>query len=150
MQSLIKKTTAALIFGLMTAGSALAGDINETIQTLNNHWNQAFNSKDAGALANMYAENAILSPGNGQVLNGRKEIENLFKGFLDAGLHNHTLEIVSTGGDDNTLYQVAKWRANGAEKDNAKPTYGGITTSVFVKDANGKWVARSHVWNAGN
>ena len=150
MQSLIKKTAAILIFGLLTAGSALAGDINATIQTLNSNWNQAFNRGDANALANLYAENAILSPGNGKVLNGRKEIEALFKSFFDAGLHNHTLEIVTVGGDDNTMYQVAKWRANGAEKDNVKPTYGGITTSVFIKDASGKWIARSHIWNAGN
>lgn len=150
MQSLIKNTMATLMLTLITAGSAFAGDISATIETLNNKWNQAFNSKDANALANLYAENAVLSPGNGQVLNGRKEIETLFKSFFDAGLHQHTLEIVTTGGDDNTLYQVAKWRANGAEKDNAKPTYGGITTSVIVKDASGSWVTRSHVWNMGN
>lgn len=150
MQSLIKTSIAAIAIGLVTAGSAFAGDAKATLETLNQHWNQAFNSADAGALASLYAENALLSPGNGKVLNGRGEIENLFKSFFQAGLNNHKLEIVTTGGDDKTLYQVAKWGADGADKDGAKVTYGGITTSVYEKDANGKWVVRSHVWNAGN
>lgn len=152
MQSLIKTTIATIAFGLMTAGSAFAGgaDAKATIETLNNQWNQAFNSADAGALASLYAENAVLSPGNGKALNGRTEIENLFKSFFQAGLNNHKLEIVTVGGDDNTLYQVAKWGTNGAEKNGTKDSYGGITTSVYVKDASGKWVTHSHVWNAGN
>lgn len=152
MQSLIKTTIATLAFGLMANGSAVAGgtDAKATVEALNKNWNQAFNSADSSKLASLYAENALLSPGNGQVLNGRGEIENLFKGFFEAGLHNHTLEIVTAGGDGKTLYQVAKWSANAPEKDGVKPAYGGITTSVFEKDANGKWVARSHVWNAGN
>jgi uncharacterized protein (TIGR02246 family) len=152
MQSLIKSAFAAMTFGVVTAGSAYAGgaDAKATVEALNKSWNQAFNKADAAALAGLYAEDAVLSPGNGEVLNGRAEIENLFKGFFDAGLHNHTLEIVKVGGDDKTLYQVAKWGASAPEKDGVKPTYGGITTSVYEKDASGKWVARSHVWNAGN
>ncbi|HEY8354734.1 MAG TPA: SgcJ/EcaC family oxidoreductase [Methylophilaceae bacterium] len=152
MQSLIKTTLAAMTLGVVASGDACAGgaDIEATVETLNKNWNQAFNSADAKALANLYAENAVLSPGNGQVLNGRAEIENLFKSFFEAGLHNHTLEIVTVGGDEKTLYQVARWGALAPEKDGVKPAYGGITTSVFEKDANGKWVARSHVWNAGN
>ena len=130
MRYVIKNTISTIAIALMTAGSAFAGD--------------------SSTLASLYAENAVLSPGNGKVLTGRTEIENLFRSFFQMGLNNHKLEIVTAGGDDNTLYQVAKWGANGAEKDGIKESYGGITTSVYVKDARGKWVARSHVWNAGN
>jgi uncharacterized protein (TIGR02246 family) len=152
MKTLIKTTLAILAFGLVTTGSALAGEANAKamVETLNNNWNQAFNNANPKLLASMYAENAVLSPGNGKVLNGRTEIENLFKSFFEAGLNNHKIEIVTTGGDKKTLFQVAKWSASGAEKDGVKATYSGITTSTYQKDANGKWVARSHVWNAGN
>lgn len=152
MQSLITTTLATIGFGLMVSNTSWAAEIDAkaTVETLNAHWNKALNTGDAKALANQYAENALLSPGNGQVLNGRAEIEKLFQGFVDAGVHNHTLEIVSVGGNDKALYQVAKWNANGAEKDGKKPSFGGITTSVYERDANGQWVTRSHVWNAGN
>lgn len=152
MKSLFKTTLALIAFSLVTAGSSLAGDAaaNAAIETLNNSWNKAFNSSDAKSLANMYAENGVLSPGNGKALKGRAEIEGLFKSFFDAGVNGHKLEIVTVDGDDKTLYQVAKWSARGAEKDGVAPTFGGITTSVYKKDANGKWVAQSHVWNVAN
>lgn len=124
--------------------------INATLESLNSAWNQALNSGNTHALAHLYAENAMLSPGNGQTLVGRVEIEGLFKSFVDNGVHNHTLEIVTAGGDDQVLYQVARWHANGAEKDGVLPSFGGVTMSVFEKGVDGRWLARSHVWNVSN
>ena len=152
MKSLIKTTLAIIAFSLVTTVSAIAEEVTAktTVEALNNSWNKAFNNSDAGLLASLYAENAVLSAGNGKVLSGRAEIESLFKSFFVAGLKNHQLEIVAVDGDDKTLYQVAKWSATGAEKDGVTATYSGITTSIFKKDTNGKWVARTHIWNAGN
>lgn len=151
MKSLINTTLAILTFCLVSAGSAYAEDTNKAaVENLNNNWNKAFNNSDAASLASLYDEHALLSPGNGKVLNGRTEIKGLFKSFFDAGLNNHKLEIVRVDGDDKTLYQVAKWSARGAEKDGVTPTYSGITTSVYKRDSKGNWIAQSHVWNAGN
>jgi uncharacterized protein (TIGR02246 family) len=152
MKSIIRSTFALIAFSLVTTGSVFAEDsaTKTTIETLNNSWNKAFNNADAKSLASLYAEKGVLSPGNGKALIGRAEIESLFKSFFEAGLNNHKLEIVTVDGDDKTLYQVAKWSARGAEKDGAATTFGGITTSVYKKDVNGKWVAQTHVWNAGN
>ncbi len=152
MKSLIKTTLAIIAFGLISTGSAHAAEANANaiLEKLNNNWNQAFNNANAALLASMYAERAVLSPGNGKILNGRTEIKNLFKSFFEAGLNNHKIEIVTAGGDEKSLYQVAKWSASGAEKDGVKATYSGVTTSTYQKDANGKWVASSHIWNAGN
>jgi uncharacterized protein (TIGR02246 family) len=152
MKSFIKTSLAIIAFGLVTTGNVYAGEANANaaVVKLNNSWNQAFNNANAGLLASMYAETAVLSPGNGKVLKGRTEIENLFKSFFEAGLNNHKLEIVTVGGDEKSMHQVAKWSAVAAEKDGVKATYSGITSSTYQKDANGNWVATSHVWNAGN
>jgi uncharacterized protein (TIGR02246 family) len=121
-----------------------------TLASLNSSWNQALNSGDTKALAKLYAENATLSPGDGQTLIGRVEIEKLFKSFVDHGVHNHTIEIVDAGGDDHILYQVARWNANGAEQDGKTPSFGGILMSVFEQGGDGQWLVRSHVWNVSN
>jgi uncharacterized protein (TIGR02246 family) len=85
------------------------------IEAANAKWNKALNSGNVKELAALYTENATLSPGNGKTLVGRSEIENLFKGFVDGGVHNHTLEIIEVGGTDKMIYQVARWNAQGAE-----------------------------------
>lgn len=117
------------------------------IEAANAEWNKALNSGNVKDLAALYTENATLSPGNGKALVGHAEIENLFKGFVDGGVHNHTLEVIEVGGSEKIIYQIARWNAEGAEADGKTPSFGGITTSVLEQNADGKWLARSHVWN---
>lgn len=152
MKHLIPNTLLAAVLTLGVHNSAVA-DINKLksiAESANATWNQALNSGNASGLAALYAENAILSPGNGKTLSGRTEIAALFKSFVDSGVHNHTLEIIEVGGNENIIYQVAKWNANGANKDGKSPSFGGITTSVLELGTDGKWLARTHVWNAGD
>lgn len=118
-----------------------------TIEAANAKWNKALNSGNARELAALYTENATLSPGNGKTIVGRAEIETLFKGFVDGGVHNHTLEIIEVGGTNKIIYQVAKWKAQGAEANGETPSFGGITTSVLEQGQDGNWLTRSHVWN---
>ena len=136
-------------FGGTNTVLAQDSDIRSVIESLNSTWNDTFNGGDAAAVAALYAEDATLSPGNGQTLVGRAEIENLFKSFIDAGVHNHTIEIIAAHGNGDFAYEVAKWSANGAEQDGAKPTFGGILVNVFRRGDDGKWQSQTHVWNAG-
>jgi ketosteroid isomerase-like protein len=118
-------------------------DIKAIFESVNEAWNNAFNSKNINELSGFYAEHAILSPGNGETLTGRSHIGAHINGFLENGVNNHTLEILSVGGSDKVIYQVAKWQANGADKS----TFGGITTNVLEQGADGKWLSNAHVWN---
>lgn len=129
---------------------AHAGDEARTVvEAANAAWNQALNSGNPQGLAALYTDDAILSPGNGRTLVGRAEIEALFRSFVEAGVHNHTLEIIEVGGSDTLIYQVARWSAQGAAAADGKtPSFGGITTSVLEEGPDGAWRARSHVWNA--
>ena len=152
MNKLLRSTLLSCVLAATIVPAAQAGDpgIRTTLDKINAAWNQALNSGNAAGVAALYAEQATLSPGNGQTLAGRSAIEKLFQSFVDNGVHNHRIEIVEAGGDDRLLYQVAKWNANGAEKDGKKPAFGGILMSVYEKDSNGQWLARSHVWNMAN
>ena len=118
-----------------------------TIEAANAKWNKALNSGNVKELAALYTENATLSPGYGKTLVGRSEIEHLFKGFVDGGVHNHTLEIIEVGGTGKMIYQVAKWKAQGAEANGKTPSFGGIATSVLQQGSDGNWHTRTHIWN---
>lgn len=139
-----------LTLGLSNNVLAEGKDMKSTIESLNAKWNHALNTGNAAGVAALYTENATLSPGNGQTLVGRSEIEKLFKSFIENGVHKHSIEIIEAHGDDKFAYQVAKWSAYGAEKDGKTPTFGGILMSVIEKGADGNWYTRSHVWNASN
>lgn len=152
MKNLLSGACISLLLTLALPTSVMAqnNNIKSTVESANLAWNQALNTGNAKALSNQYAENATLSPGDGKVLVGRTEIENLFKSFIANGVHNHTLEVVNVGGSGNIIYQISKWSANGAEANGKVPAFGGITTSVLIKGADGKWLTQSQVWNIAN
>ena len=123
-------------------------DTRRVVEGLNAAWNQAFNSGDAAALAALYDEKATLSPGNGKALLGRAEIQKLFKGFIDSGVGNHGIEIIEAHEHGGVAYEIARWTAQGAEKDGKRPSFGGVLVNVFRKGSDGKWKSVSHIWNA--
>jgi uncharacterized protein (TIGR02246 family) len=145
---LIGFIASSLIVGCAQEAEEISANPKATFQAVNTEWNKALNSGNVKDLAELYTENATLSPGDGKTLVGRAEIETLFKSFIDAGVHNHSLEIIEVGSSGKLIYQVAKWSAQGAETDGETPTFGGITTSILEQNADGKWLARTHVWNA--
>ena len=104
-----------LITPLIVSSSFVSADIEindrQLVEQLNQNWNNLFNSGDAHAVAQLYSETAILSPGNCQALNGRVEIETLFKSFVDNGVHAHQITVIDSFRDGNTLYQISNWSA---------------------------------------
>jgi len=134
---------------LMAGGTTLAADGPRDVATqANAAWDAAFKTGDAAQLAALYAEDAIVSPGNGQLVQGRDAIAGLFKGFFEAGLREHRLELLQVGGDGRRVWQVSRWQASGAGADGSALRFGGITTSVLELGSDGRWRGRSHVWNA--
>jgi len=118
--------------------------MHTTIAALNSNRNLTFNRGDAAALANLYAADATLSPGNGQAPIGRADIEKLFQSFIDGTVHQHRIDIVTANGNDQFMTQVAKWNAHGAAQDSNTSSFGGILMNTFPKDNDGQWRVSAH------
>ncbi len=136
------------VLALLVSGPAMAETARATAEQLNKTWNDAFNRQDAEALAALYGANAIVSPGNGEIVQGRQEIQQLFEGVFDNGMHDHSIEVIRSDRDGNSLYEVARWQVRGrAEDGGEKPVYGGVLVNHFQRDDSGEWQSQSHVWN---
>lgn len=137
--------TAVLTLGL--TGPAQADSATETAEELNRDWNRAFNNHNVDELAGLYAEDALVSPASGEVIEGRDAIRKLFQGYIDNGLKKHRIKVLRTGSSGDLLYQVAEWRASGRPQDAVIPLHKGILKIVFKRTDAGEWRIQSHVWN---
>jgi uncharacterized protein (TIGR02246 family) len=135
-----------------TVGSAVASDGSavKVVESVNTAWNNTFNRGDSAALSRLYAENATLSPGNGETLVGQEQIANLFKSFIDNGVHNHSIETIEAYRDNKQIVQIGKWRAEGVNDKQEAISFGGVLMTVIEKNSDGVWLTRSHIWNMGN
>lgn len=127
--------------------SVLADAATDRASELNAQWDAAFNRGDAEAVAAFYAEDAVLSPGNGEVVQGREAIRDLFQSFIDNGVHSHAIEVVEAHLSGDVLYQVAEWQAQGENAEGDPIAFGGILSNTFRRNADGTWRSHQHVWN---
>lgn len=110
-------------------------------------WNQLFNQGDSQGLAALYMEDATLSPGNGQVLEGRAAIAELFQSFFDAGLHNHRIDVAAVNFAFEQMSVMGHWHADVVDEAGETVTYSGVLLVVFVENDDLQWDIGAHIWN---
>lgn len=145
---LIFQLAMAALLGLIFTMPAQADEAAvELAKNQNEEWNRLFNYENSESLAGLYAEDALVSPANSKVIQGRDAIQELFKGYFDHGLRNHRLEVIKAVSKGDWLYEVARWRVTGPPENAVMPLYEGIATIIFRRDENGDWRIHSHTWN---
>lgn len=127
----------------LAAHGAFAGDMTAKVEEMNAAWDEAFNAGDAEKVASLYAEDARVITGDGQVVEGRDEIRKLFQGFIDSGFGEHEIKLGSVEGTDDLLYETGDWSGMGGD---GKP-YGGKLVVIYEKQDGGDWQTVLHMWN---
>lgn len=123
-----------------------------TIQTeilaINHAFDTAFNAKNATAIAALYAVDAHVMPAPaGEVVSGREAIQQFFAGLIEAGVIDHQLTQIEAVVEGNIAYQRGKWAGAMIDATGVRQTFGGNVQLVYRKQANGTWLAVTHIWN---
>lgn len=120
----------------------------DTLIGLNQQFDAAFNSKNAQAIASLYANDAIVMPAPaGQVVKGRQAIAEFFGGLIQAGVIEHALTMNDVVVTDALATQTGKWAAALVGEDGVKQQFGGNVQVVFQKQVDNQWLAVTHIWN---
>ena len=141
------KKVMPLILSLGMTGTVMADNANQIVAKANQQWNAALNGGKLDSLVSLYAEHATVSPGNGVVLTGHEEIQNLFGSFITNGVHNHQIDTVQVVASGEQITQIGYWKAEGVDADQQAIKFGGVLVTVLQQNADGEWQLQSHVWN---
>jgi len=122
--------------------------VTETLVKLNQQFDTAFNSKNVAAIAALYAEDAIVMPAPaGQAVKGRQAAADFFGGLIQAGVIEHALTMKEAVVSETLATQAGQWSAAMIGEDGVKQQFGGNVQVVFQKQADGQWLAVTHIWN---
>jgi uncharacterized protein (TIGR02246 family) len=120
----------------------------DSLIALNQQFDAAFNSKNAQAIAALYAADAIVMPAPaGAVVKGRQAVAEFFGGLIQAGVIEHALTMKEAIVTDTLATQAGNWAAALIGEDGVKQQFGGNVQVVFQKQADGQWLAMTHIWN---
>lgn len=123
-------------------------NIQTEIAAINAQFDQAFNAKKAEAIGQLYDANAVVMPAPaGEPVTGRQAIETFFSGLISAGVIDHQLTLVEAVADGNLAYQRGRWSGAMIDDKGARQTFGGNVHLVYRKQADGRWLAVTHIWN---
>ncbi len=145
------RTLSAVILGLfcLTVQPVLAADLKSEVETAYSAWNEAFNKGDAAALASLYTEDAKLLPPTHDVITGPAGVEKFFAALFDAGVTDHSLEIIEVYGDADAkeVSSAAKWSATGKASDGSPQQVGGLAVHGFARQPDGSLKLNLHTFN---
>ncbi len=123
-------------------------NIQSAISAINAKFDLAFNTKNAADIGQLYAENAVVLPAPaGTTVKGRQAVVDFFTGLIEAGVIDHQLTLVDAVEDGNLSYQVGLWAGAMVDAQGGRQTFGGNVHLVYRKQADGKWLAVTHIWN---
>lgn len=123
-------------------------NIQTQIAAINAKFDQAFNSKNAEAIGQLYVDNAVVMPAPaGEPVLGATAIQAFFAGLIAAGVIEHQLTLADAVEDGNLAYQRGKWAGAMLNESGEKQTFGGNVHLVYRKQVDGGWKAVTHIWN---
>ena len=123
-------------------------NIQTQIAAINARFDAAFNSKNAEAIGQLYADNAVVMPAPaGEPVLGAAAIQSFFAGLITAGVIEHQLTLDEAVEDGNLAYQSCKWAGAMLNEQGEKQIFGGNVHLVYRKQADGSWKAVTHIWN---
>jgi ketosteroid isomerase-like protein len=122
--------------------------IQTEITAINAKFDQAFNTKKAEDIGQLYDENAVVMPAPaGAPVVGVQAIQAFFAGLIEAGVIEHKLTLAEAVADGNLAYQRGNWAGAMINADGTKQSFGGNVHLVYRKQADGTWKAVTHIWN---
>jgi len=123
-------------------------NIQSQISAINTKFDNAFNAKNAAAIGELYAADAVVMPAPaGTPVVGAAAIQEFFQGLITAGVIEHQLTLTEAVEDGSMAYQRGKWAGAMMNEKGEKQTFGGNVHLVYRKQADGSWKAATHIWN---
>ena len=122
--------------------------IQTEITAINAKFDQAFNTKNATEIGQLYEANATVMPAPaGAPVVGAEAIQAFFAGLIEAGVIDHKLTLAEAVADGNLAYQRGNWAGAMIDAEGTRQTFGGNVHLVYRKQADGAWKAVTHIWN---
>jgi uncharacterized protein (TIGR02246 family) len=102
---------------------------------------------DAKAIAEAYADDAVMLPPDATVVSGRAAIAKLWKGWIDDGLKDLTLKSTAIESAGDLAYEVGDFSLQVPGEDGKLTTAPGNYVVVWKRGGDGVWRLKVDTWN---
>jgi uncharacterized protein (TIGR02246 family) len=142
LPSLVYAVLVGLLAGCAGSSPADAPEARAGIQAAVRQYVAASNRGDAGALAALYADDAVLLPPDHEAVEGREAIGAFWRQGTDEGLQVTTLRLDVAG---DVGYLVGRYRLPPTAEE---PADSGKYVLCLKRQDDGSWKVTADIWNS--
>ncbi|HEX3210351.1 MAG TPA: SgcJ/EcaC family oxidoreductase, partial [Geminicoccaceae bacterium] len=106
---MLKLIGVAIVCLIGLTSPVLAEDVRQAIEQANARMVKAFKAGDAAAIAALYAEDAKMLPPDATEVAGRRDIQQLWQGWIDGGLKDLTLQSIEVAASGDLAYEIGNF-----------------------------------------
>ncbi len=128
--------------------SEVRGTVRTEVDASNGRFLEELARGDAAAAAAVYAEGAILLPPTGEVIRGRKAIENFWRSGIEIGVRSVELQRLEQSEADRLLYELGRYRMLVQEVEHEPKLERGAYVLLHRQEPDGSWVRAVDMFNA--
>ncbi|MCI0526762.1 MAG: SgcJ/EcaC family oxidoreductase [Nitrospira sp.] len=110
-------------------------------------WVEAFNKGDVAGVVAIYADDAMLLPPNGEVIQGKQGIQEFWSSALQI-LKDVSLNTLEIGGSGDTGYRIGKYTLKVQPEGQQPAMDSGKYVEVWKRQADGSWKLHADIWNS--
>src|SRR5512140_2058249 len=138
---------AALVMCLLLfATPSWAQAVRKVVDDGNKAFLAAYTRGDVAAIGALYSEQATIMPAGGQLATGRAAAQEFWKGMIDAGVKNVTLQTVSVEPHGRIAREIGKFAMDLPNQQQQFTRVEGKYVVIWKKLA-GKWFMDVDIWN---
>ena len=118
--------------------------LHDAVASANEEFAARFNDGDAAGMAELYTEDGQVLPPNGDVVNGRSDIQAFWQMLMDMGIKGVELRTVDLEGGPDMAFEVSNFTlfdASGKMLDQGKYI-------VIWKHEDGDWLLHRDIFNS--
>ena len=114
---------------------------------MNRDFVAALNAGDAAKAASLYAEDGVVIPPGEAMVRGRANIEAYWKGAIEAGVGNATVETIDAQSSGSLGYEIGSFTLTAKGPDGKPVKESGRYIELLKRGPDGRWYSTAGIWN---
>lgn len=123
-------------------------EVRDIIEEANVKFGEGVRANDAAMMAELYTEDTVLMPPNGEIMRGKKRTEEFWAASMSMGVKDCRNEIVELVGSGDMVNEVGTYtirvQPEGMEPFEERGKY----LVVWKRTADGSWKKHWDIWNS--
>jgi len=124
-----------------------ATQVRKSIEEACAKYSEAIREGNLAGVVDAYTVDATLVPPDGEILNGKQAIEELYKKFFQMGMKDIAFTTIEVGGSGDTAYEIGKTKVRIQPEGQAAMIDSTKYLVIWKRQADATWKVHVDIWN---